>query len=150
MGWRQRHWRQQHRGYERHKGRKQVSELVNSSNSREGRAPPTGAAAQLRGRLRKEAEGAPDRAYPCWMCGPCLQPHHPERTRSCLDIGPRFHPAMAKRCRRRGQAGLSVLIWGWQKPGAAAATDFPSVGVPRALRMSRWVGAGPSQDRADT
>lgn len=51
---------------------------------------------------------------------------------------------------RRGQAGLSVSIWGWQKPGAAAATNFPSVGVPRALRMSRWVGAGPSQDRADT
>lgn len=131
-GWRQRHRRQQHRGEEGHKGRKQVSELVNSSNSRAGRAPPTGAAAQLRGRLRKEAEGASEgagcRAYPCWTWGPCLQPRHPGRTRSCLDIGPRFHPAVAKKMQEEGSGRTLSLDLGMAETRACCSHQLPFCG----------------------
>ena len=79
------------------KGRTQVSELVNSSDS--GKPLPTEAAAQLReetqeGRRRSTREGAGRRARPA---------------HSLLDAGPRLHPAVAEEMREEVSGGaLSI------------------------------------------
>ena len=89
-----------------------MSELVNSSNSRAGRAPPTGAAAQLKWRLRREAEGHQREQG----AEPILAGHgahvYGRITLDAPDLvwtsGPGFTLLWPRRCRRRGQAGLSV------------------------------------------